>query len=139
MMKGTGWVRVAALAALASLAELGTVAPVKAQEKAAPPEHAMVIPDVDQHLRMLSEKLELSSEQQEKARPILKSMQDELQKDMDDKSLTPDQMRAKMHADFMKADRELREFLTDGQKTKLDGMEKQMHHGNGDPGSGKSE
>jgi len=126
MMKQAGWLRVATLAVVAVS---GMVLPAVAQEKPAPPEHAMVIPDVDQHLKVLSEKLELSSEQQEKARPILKSMQDDLQKDMDDKSLSPDQMHAKMHADFMKADKELREFLTDGQKTKLDEMEKQMHHG----------
>ena len=126
-MKRAGWLQAAALAVVV---EFGVLHPVVAQEKPAPPEHAMVLPDVDQHLKVLSEKLELSSEQQEKARPILKNMQDELQKDMDDKSLTPDQMHAKMHADFMKADKELREFLTDDQKTKLDEMEKQMHHGN---------
>jgi Spy/CpxP family protein refolding chaperone len=126
-MKRIGWL---GRAVLAGSAVLVTVAPVIAQEKGAPPEHAMVMPDVDQHLKMLSEKLELNAEQQEKARPILKNMQDEMQKDMDDKSLTPEQMHAKMHADFMKADKELREFLTDEQKTKLDEMEKQMHHEN---------
>jgi uncharacterized protein (DUF3084 family) len=88
----------------------------------------MVLPDVDQHLKVLSEKLELSSEQQENARPILKNMQDEMQKAMDDKSLTPDQMQAQMHPIMMKADKQLREFLTDDQKTKLDAMEEQMHH-----------
>jgi DNA polymerase III delta prime subunit len=92
----------------------------------------MVMPDVDQHLKILTEKLELNAEQQEKARPILKGMQDAVQKDMDDKTQTPDQVRAKVHTDFMKADKELREFLTEEQKTKLDDMEKQMHHESSD-------
>lgn len=121
-MKRVGWFVGAVLAGLAVLV------PIAAQEKAAPPEHAMVMPDVDQHLKMLSEKLELNAEQQDKARPILKEMQDSMQKSMDDKSLTPDQMHEKMHADFMKADRELRTFLSEEQKTKLDAMEKDMHH-----------
>jgi uncharacterized protein (DUF3084 family) len=125
MMKRVG---VLGVATLAVLAELAMFAPAMAQEKSAPPKHAMVLPDVDQHLKVLSEKLELSSEQQENARPILKNMQDEMQKAMDDKSLTPDQMQAQMHPIMMKADKQLREFLTDDQKTKLDAMEEQMHH-----------
>jgi len=124
-MERIGWLRVAALAVLA---ELAVFAPVMAQEKAASPEHAMVMPDVDQHLKVLSEKLSLNAEQQEKTRPILKGMQDEMQKAMDDKSLTPDQMHAQMHSSMMKADKQLREFLTDEQKTTLDAMEKEMHH-----------
>ncbi|HXS76245.1 MAG TPA: hypothetical protein VN753_08710 [Terracidiphilus sp.] len=125
-MSRVGWLGQAVLAASV------VVAPVVAQEKAAPPDHAMVMPDVDQHLKILTEKLELNAEQQEKARPILKGMQDAVQKDMDDKTQTPDQVRAKVHTDFMKADKELREFLTEEQKTKLDDMEKQMHHESSD-------
>jgi len=114
------------------------VAPVMAQEKAAPPEHAMVMPDVDQHLKMLSEKLTLTAEQQEKARPILKEMQDGLQKVGEDKSLTPEQMHAQMHSTMMKADKQLREYLTDEQKTKLTAMEAEMHHPHADQGSADS-
>ena len=134
-MKRTGWLGVAALAVIA---EFAVLAPAIAQEKTAPPEHAMVMPDVDQHLKMLSEKLALSAEQQEKTRPILKEMQDEMQKVSGDKSLTPDQMHAQMHPIMMKADKQLREFLTDEQKTKLDAMEEQMHHPHADHGSGDS-
>ena len=127
-MKRTGWLGVAALAVIA---ELAVLAPAIAQEKTAPPENAMVVPDVDQHLKMLSEKLELTAEQQEKARPILKEMQDEMQKVMDNGSLTHEEATAKTHEAFMKADKKFREFLTDAQKTKLDEMEQQMHHGQG--------
>ena len=96
--------------------------PLLAQQGAtAPPSH---MPSVDEHLKVLSEKLDLTADQQEKARPIIADMQDGLQKVMDDKSLTPEQSHEQMHATFMKADKELRVFLTDEQKAKLDEMER---------------
>ena len=99
------------------------------------PAHAAVAP-VDQHLKMLAEKLDLSDDQQEKARPILQEMHDDSEKVMDNKSLSHDEAMARMHPIFMKADKALREFLTDAQKTKLDEMEQQMHpqmHGTSSP------
>ena len=45
----------------------------------------------------------------------------------DNQSLTPDQRHAGMEPVFMKADKALREILTDDQKKKLDEMEAQMH------------
>ena len=134
-MNRCGWFGRAVLAGLAFSMELGVIAPAIAQEKAAPPEHAMAMPDVDQHLKLLSEKLTLTAEQQEKARPILKEMREGLQKVAEDKSLTPDQMHAQMHSTMMKADKQLREYLTDEQKTKLDAMEAEMHHPKSDQGS----
>ena len=89
----------------------------------APPE----VPEVEQHLKMLSEKLDLTADQQAKARPILQQMHDGSQKLHDDPTLTPEQRQAAMHPLFMKADQQMREFLTDDQKKKLDGMEAQMH------------
>ncbi|MBS1803572.1 MAG: hypothetical protein JST28_09395 [Acidobacteria bacterium] len=137
-MKKAGWLGRAVLVGLTAFAGLGLVSPTIAQEKAVPPEHAMVMPDLDQHLKMLSGKLTLTAEQQEKARPILKEMQDGLQKVGEDKSLTPDQMHAQMHSTMMKADKQLREYLTDEQKTKLDAMEAEMHHPHADQGSADS-
>ena len=86
------------------------------------------MPNVDDHLRMLAQKLELSDEQQNKTRPIIAEMQDEMQKAMDDKSLTHDETTRRTHAAFMNADKKIREFLTDEQKTKLDAIEAEMHH-----------
>lgn len=86
-------------------------------------------PSVDDHLRMLSQKLELTADQQEKARPILEEMQAGMQKIDGDKSLTPEQAMAQRHPVFMKADKQIREFLTDDQKKKLDDLEEQMHPG----------
>lgn len=96
-------------------------------EAPAPPPHTM--PSVDDHLHMLAEKLDLTQEQQDKARPIIAEMQEEMQKILDDKSLSHDDAMSRTHAAFMKADRQFREFLTDDQKTKLDQMEQQMHPG----------
>ena len=108
-----------------------------AQQAEAPAVAPHRMPSVDDHLRLLAEKLELSDEQQNKARPIIAEMQDEMQKVMDDKSITQDEATAKTHAAFMKADKKFREFLSDEQKTKLDAMEAEMHHGK--QGTGSSE
>jgi hypothetical protein len=90
--------------------------------QAAPPSQ---LPSVDEHVKVLSDKLALTADQQEKARPIIAEMQNELQKTMEDKSLTPEQSHEQMHAAFMKADKELRALLSDEQKTKLDELERQ--------------
>jgi hypothetical protein len=83
---------------------------------------------------MLSEKLDLTADQQAKARPILQQMQDSSRKLEDDTTLTPEQREAAMHPIFMKADQQLREFLTDDQKKKLDDLESQMHGPHDHPG-----
>ena len=104
-----------------------------AQQTTGPDAHAVAVAPVDQHLKVLSEKLGLTADQQDKVRPILQEMRDGSQKIADDQSLTPDQRQAAMGPVFMKADKALREFLTDDQKKKLDEMEAQMHggpHGN---------
>lgn len=101
-----------------------------AQQNATSPDvHAAAVAPVDQHLKMLSEKLALTADQQDKARPILQEMHDGSQKLADDQSLTPDQRMAGMHELFMKSDKEVRVFLTDDQKKKLDDLEAEMHHG----------
>jgi hypothetical protein len=126
-MKRVGF---AGIAALAVFAELAVLAPVIAQQDAnASTKHAMTLPSVDQHVKLLSERLELTADQQEKARPIIAEMQEALQKTMDDKSLTPEDAHAQMHSAFMKADKEMRAFLTDEQKTKLDEMEREHREG----------
>ena len=88
--------------------------------------NAAVTP-VEQHLKMLSEKLGLTAEQQAKARPILQQMHDGSQKLEDDPALTTEQRQAAMHPIFLKADQQLREILTDNQKRTLDDLEAQMH------------
>jgi hypothetical protein len=94
-----------------------------------PDAHAVAAAPVEQHLKVLSEKLALTADQQDKARPILQEMHDGSQKLEEDQSLTPEQRHEGMVPVFMKADKALREILTDDQKKKLDDMETQMHGG----------
>jgi Spy/CpxP family protein refolding chaperone len=115
------------LLALSAVAQQPTTSPdTQNAASAAPAPHA--VQEVEQHLKMLSEKLDLTADQQAKARPILQQMHDGSQKLHDDPTLTPEQRQAAMHPLFIKADQQMREFLTDDQKKKLDDMEAQMHH-----------
>jgi hypothetical protein len=100
--------------------------------------HAAAVAPVEQHLKVLSEKLALTADQQDKARPILQEMHDGSQKLADDQTLTPEQRQAAMGPLFMKADKEMRVFLTDDQKKKLDELKAQMHSGAHDGPSGNA-
>lgn len=102
---------------------------VAQQTTTSPDAHAVAVAPVDQHLKMLSDKLGLSADQQDKARPILQQMHDDSQKLADDQTLTAEERAAAMGPVFAKADKAVREFLTDDQKKKLDEMEAQMHGG----------
>jgi hypothetical protein len=99
------------------------------QTTTSPDAHAVAVAPVEQHLKVLSEKLSLTADQQDKARPILQEMHDGSQKIEDDHSLTPDQRQAAMGELFMKADKAVRVFLSEDQKKTLDEMEAQMHSG----------
>lgn len=114
---------------LAIAAAMLLVLPSFAQQNGAPTGQSHSAPSVDDHLRMLAEKLSLTADQQQKARPILEEMQTGMQQIGDDKSLTHEEAMARMHPVFMKADKQMRAFLTDDQKKKLDDLEEQSHPG----------
>jgi len=84
-------------------------------------------PGVEEHLKVLSEKLALSSDQQEKARPIIQEMHDATEKVMQDRSLTREERHARVRPIREKADQKLRVLLTDDQKKKLDELERALH------------
>lgn len=110
------------LFAVAALAQQAT--------QSAPPAHKM--PNAEDHLKMLSEKLNLSAEQQDQIRPVIVEMTDSAQKAMNDQSLTREERTRAVHEAMMKADKQAREYLNDDQKKKLDEMEQDMrsdHHG----------
>lgn len=110
---------------LALGAVLAFAFPVIAQQAATTTAHHT--PTVEQHLKALSEKLGLTANQQQKARPILKEMQRAMQDLMDDKRLTQEQLHDRMLQARTKADKKLREFLNDEQKKKLNELESQPH------------
>jgi Spy/CpxP family protein refolding chaperone len=110
------------LLALSTAAQQTTTSPATG-----PDMHPPTMAPVAQHLKMLSDQLGLSVDQQAQARPILQQMHDGSQKLEDDPNLTSEQRHAAMHSLFMKADQQMRVFLTDAQKKTLDEMEARMH------------
>lgn len=91
------------------------------------PAHHM--PSVDEHVKVLAEKLDLTADQQAKIKPIIQQMQDANQSAMNDTSLSPDERTKRTHEAMMTADKKVRTYLTDEQKKKLDDLEQQMHNG----------
>jgi Spy/CpxP family protein refolding chaperone len=91
------------------------------------------VPSVEQHLKLLTEKLDLTVDQQASVKPILQEMQDGTQKLMQDQSLTREERLEKVKPLRMKADKQIREVLNDDQKKRLDQLEQEAHpelHGN---------
>ena len=84
---------------------------------------------VEAHLKLLTEKLDLTSDQQAKAKPILQEMQDATEKFMLDESMSRDERMDNVRACRYKADRAMRKMLSDEQKKKLDQLEEEMPHG----------
>jgi len=78
------------------------------------------LPDVGNQLKVLTEKLDLTAEQQPKVKTILQALHDSTQKIMQDKTISRDELLDKVRPLRMKANNQLREILTDDQKKKLD-------------------
>lgn len=119
-------VRILAIATLLALALPLAAQPASTSGEA---QAAGSMPSVENHVKVLAEKLDLTSDQQDKAKPILQEMQDATQKYMQDESMSPDERRDYAKTGRYKADRKLRQILTDEQKKKLDQIEEEMHSG----------
>jgi len=89
------------------------------------------VPTVETQLKVLTEKLDLTGDQQAKIKPILEELRDATQKLVQDKSLSREERLAKVRPQRYKADKQIREILTDDQKRKLDqylqGPHPEMH------------
>ncbi|HEX4783238.1 MAG TPA: hypothetical protein VH350_02785 [Candidatus Sulfotelmatobacter sp.] len=93
------------------------------------------MPSVDQHLKMLTERLDLTAQQQVKIRPILQRMLEGWQNVMRDTTLSEQVRHDKMKSVRDKADKQTRPILNTDQKNKLDELEQEPdpdQHGNGD-------
>ena len=91
------------------------------------------LPTVETQLKVLTEKLSLTSEQQEKIKPILKELHDTTEKLAQDKNLSREERLSKVRPQRYKADERIRAILNDDQKKKLDQYEQGPHaemHGN---------
>jgi Spy/CpxP family protein refolding chaperone len=86
---------------------------------------------VGQMLKVLTEKLDLTAEQQARITPILQRLREIQQALVEDKSLSREERLARMRPHRYKANEDIREILTDPQKAKLDqylqGSHPEMH------------
>ncbi|MGP8239911.1 MAG: hypothetical protein ACLQVW_31465 [Limisphaerales bacterium] len=82
-------------------------------------------------LKVLTEELDLTGDQQARITPILQKLHDIQQKLVEDKSLSREERLAKVRPEREKADKQIRKILTDDQKKKLDqclqGPHPEMH------------
>jgi hypothetical protein len=82
---------------------------------------------VDGHLRMLTEKLELTDEQQVKMRPIIQQFLEGQQKLAADKNLSEEQRSASMNKLREQANKQAHQVLSADQSVKLEQMEQEGH------------
>lgn len=102
------------------------------------------LPDVEDQLKVLTEKLNLTSAQQAKVRPIMQELHDATQKIMQDESMPQEERLSKIRPRRYAADKRIRAILNDDQKKKLDqylqGPHPEMHgslSGTPPPATGK--
>jgi Spy/CpxP family protein refolding chaperone len=89
------------------------------------------VPTVETQLKVLTEKLDLTANQQAKVKAILQELHDATLKLVRDKSLSHEERLARVRPQRYKANEQIREFLSDDQKKKLDqylqGPHSEMH------------
>lgn len=102
-----------------------------APAKGVSPSEDSGLPSVDAQLAVLTEKLNLSDDQQKRIRPILRELHEATEKLFQDKTLSQEERLAKVRPQRYKADSQIRAFLSDDQKKKLDqylqGPHPEMH------------
>lgn len=90
-------------------------------------------PTVEKQLTLLTEKLDLTADQQARTKNILQQLDETTQKIMQDESMSREERMDNVRASHHEADKELRAILNDDQKKKLDQFEQEPHpefHGN---------
>ena len=90
--------------------------------------------NVDDHVKELTTKLNLTADQQAKVKAILQENHQKMETTMKDESLSKEDRHAKMMSMHESVHAKVREVLTDEQKPKFDAMVKEMeeHHAQGD-------
>jgi Spy/CpxP family protein refolding chaperone len=89
------------------------------------------VPNVDEQLKFLIVKLDLTADQQTKIKPILPELHDVQLKAAQDQSLSHEERLAMVRPQRLKAHDQIREILNDDQKKKFDenlqGPQPEMH------------
>lgn len=78
------------------------------------------VPPVEQQLKVLTEKLGLTKDQQDRIASIIQTLHDISEKIAQDKSLSFQEQLAQVRPHRFEANKQLREILSDDQKAKLD-------------------
>jgi Spy/CpxP family protein refolding chaperone len=117
--------------ALAVLAQQTATKPSTSSKGGA--ENAGAMPTVEEQLKVLAEKVDLTASQRAKVRPILQKLHDATEKLMQDERLPREERLAKVRPQRKQADKKIRALLNDDQKKKLDqylaGPHGEMHGG----------
>jgi Spy/CpxP family protein refolding chaperone len=117
--------------ALAVLAQQTATKPSTSSKGGA--ENAGAMPTVEEQLKVLAEKVDLTASQRAKVRPILQKLHDATEKLMQDERLPREERLAKVRPQRKQADKKIRALLNDDQKKKLDqylaGPHPEMHGG----------
>jgi Spy/CpxP family protein refolding chaperone len=91
------------------------------------------LPTVEEQLKVLTGKLDLTASQRTKVRPIMQELHDATEKLMQDERLSHEERLAKVRAQREQADKKIQALLNDDQKKKLDqylaGPHPEMHGG----------
>ncbi len=119
--------------ALTTVAQQTTTQPGGPAKGVSGDAHDGGVPTVEGHLKVLTEKLDLTGDQQVKIKPILQELHDATQKLVQDESKSREERLGKVRACREKADKKIREILNEDQKKKLDQLEQEPHpelHGN---------
>ena len=96
------------------------------------------MPNVEDHLKLLTEKLDLTADQQTKVKTILEDQRQQMDAIRKDDSLSREDKMSKMRALRETSQAKLREILTDDQKKKLDQLEQEMRDRNRPKQGGES-
>lgn len=102
--------------------------PMLAEQTSKPgPDAAAKFPSLDSQMKVLTEKLDLTAEQQSKIKPIMQELHDYTVELMQNESLSQQERLDKVRPRRMETGKKVREFLTDEQKKKLDAYLKGPH------------
>lgn len=85
------------------------------------------MPSVDDQLKMMTDKLGLTTDQQAKIKPILEDQRTQAQAVMKDDSLSQDDKRTKMRSLRESTNSKVSDLLTDDQKKKYTEWQQEMH------------
>lgn len=110
--------------------------PAQPQGEGQHAQHGRGMPSVDDQVKMLSQRLNLTEDEQAKIKPILEDQHTQMQGLMKDSSLSPADRRDKAMSIHDQTHAKIRDVLTDDQKKKFDAMQTEMrehmqHHPSG--------